>query len=119
VAGNLALLRESPGRPLIGLDEMIVDLGLDGSQQRPGTASPGSLSGAGALRMLAGTERMVARTLRDGPQTADRICASTGLDAGVVAAALTMLQLRGWARVHGAMHLPAGPLLEVDIERVA
>ncbi len=59
---------------------------------------------------------MVARALAGGPRSVDALCRETGLEAGVVAASLTMLQLRGWARVLGATHLPAGPLLLVDNE---
>ena len=50
VAGSLALLRESPARPLVGLDEMIVDLGLVG--EAPRAAGPGGLSTDAALAML-------------------------------------------------------------------
>jgi DNA processing protein len=116
VAGNLALLRESPARPLVGLDEMIADLGYDAAVQGSGPGSPGSarLSAAGALELLEPTQRAVARVLAGGPRSVDGLCRATGLDAGVVAASLTMLQLRGWARVLGATQLPAGPLLEVE-----
>lgn len=122
VAGNLALLRESPARPLTGLDDMIVDLGLD-SPGEPSASEDAAraigLSATAALGLLAGGERAVARALCAGPQTTDGICTSTGLGAGVVAAALTMLQLRGWVRVHGAMNLPAGPLLGADARGAA
>ena len=53
VAGNLALLRESPARPLVGLDEMLVDLGLDDQVPGPhGHRAPCSPT-ATALRTLA------------------------------------------------------------------
>ena len=53
IAGNLGLLRDSPARPLVGLDEMIVDLGLDrGGQGRPNDTEPQELSGSGALALL-------------------------------------------------------------------
>jgi len=111
VAGNLALLRESPARPLVGLDEMLVDLGLD--DQVPGPRVPGTLlSTATALRTLAGPEQAVAQALSRGPQTVDGLVRACGQPPGVVAAALTLLQLRGWAKVLGALHLPAGPLLD-------
>lgn len=112
VAGNLALLRESPARPLVGLDEMLVDLGLD-RQTAAAPATPG-LSLEGALSLLAPAQRAVATALSSGPLTTDGLCRRTGLDPGVVAASLTMLQLRGWARVHGATQLPAGPLVRMD-----
>jgi DNA processing protein len=111
VAGNLALLRESPARPLVGLDEMLVDLGLD--DQVPGPRVPGTvLSTTTALRALAGPEQAVAQALSRGPQTVDGLVRACGQPPGVVAAALTLLQLRGWAKVLGALHLPAGPLLD-------
>ena len=127
VAGNLALLRESPARPLVGLDEMIADLGFDtsreegapasgeGSAAASGNAPP--LSSAAALALLEPTQRLVAAALASGPRSVDALCRDTGLEPGVVAASLTLLQLRGWARVLGATHLPAGPLLAMDRER--
>jgi len=120
IAGNLGLLRDSPARPLVGLDEMIVDLGLDrGEEGRPNTKGPEELSGSGALALLEPTQQLVAQTLSAGPQTVDSLCRRTQLDPGVVAASLTMLQLRGWARMMGATHLPAGPLLAMDNDHVA
>ena len=101
VAGNLALLRESPARPLVGLDEMLVDLGLDDQVPEPGTPGAG-LSAATALRTLAGPEHAVAEALAAGPQTVDGLVRASGQPPGVVAAALTLLQLRGWAQVLGA-----------------
>jgi DNA processing protein len=113
VAGNLALLRESPARPLVGLDEMIVDLGLDVEPAHERASQEARrLSLAAALDMLEPAQRSVARALSGGPQTVDGLCTATGLEPGVVAAGLTILQLRGWSRVLGATHLPAGPLLE-------
>ena len=119
VGGNLALLRETPARPLTGLDEMLVDLGLDDVPGKPAGDRPGLLSAAAAMKLLDPTQQTVARVLASGPQSVDTICRATRLDAGVVAACLTMLQLRGWARVHGATQLPAGPLAGLDNERAA
>jgi DNA processing protein len=115
VAGNLALLRESPAVPLVGLDEMIVDLGLAGSPPVTDPAQKRSprLPVGTAMQMLGVQERAVAQALGHGPQTVDRLCTTTGLDPGVVSAALTILQLRGWARVLGDSQLPAGPLLDL------
>ncbi len=112
VAGNLVLLRESPARPLVGLDELVADLGL---AETAGSRDAGdTLSAAGALSLLAPTQRAVAEVLAKGPSSVDVLCGATGLEPGVVAASLTMLQLRGWARVHGAIQLPAGPLVRMD-----
>lgn len=112
VRGSLALLRESPARPLVGLDELVADLELDPAAAAPSGAP--QLSRKAALELLEPTLRTVARALADGPATIDGLCRITALDAGVVTAALTMLQLRGWASVHGATQLPAGPLTRMD-----
>jgi DNA processing protein len=114
-AGCLNLLRETPARPLIGLDELVVDLRLD-SEPVPG-ARPDAALRLGyqtALGMLGPVERDVARVLHDGPTTIDAIIARTGQPAPVVAGALTLLQLRGWSQPVGAMQLPCGPLLAVS-----
>jgi predicted Rossmann fold nucleotide-binding protein DprA/Smf involved in DNA uptake len=97
---------------------MIADLGYDAARKRSPseTAATPRLSAAGALDLLEPTQRAVAEALAGGPRNVDGLCRATGFEAGVVAASLTMLQLRGWARVLGATHLPAGPLLEVDSE---
>jgi DNA processing protein len=113
-AGCLNLLRETPARPLIGLDELVVDLGLDAEPvAAPRLGSGPRLGYATALSMLGSVERDVARVLHDGPATVDGIIARTGLPARVVAGALTLLQLRGWSQPVGAMQLPCGPLLMV------
>ena len=120
VRGNLELLRESPARPLVGLDEMLVDLGWHASRAgRPRVEGTPRLSRAAALGLLQPTQRRVAQALSDGPCTIDTLCRATGLDPGVVSAALTMLQLRGWAQAHGPTQLPAGPLTRMDNEGVA
>lgn len=116
VAGNLALLRESPAIPLVGLDEMVVDLNLDQAMEESTDTRerPALLSREAALGSLGDQERTVATSLCDGPQTVDRICGLTDMEPGVVAAALTILQLRGWAQVLGTTILPAGPLLSAS-----
>lgn len=109
-AGCLRLLRETPAQPYVGLDELLVDLGLEGGAD--GGTDIGGLPLAGALALLPELERAVAQTLVAGPQTVDTIVDRLGTEAGAVSGALMMLQLRGWARLHGSMHLPAGPLLQ-------
>lgn len=113
VAGNLALLRETPALPLVGLDEMLADLPF-GEEAAPRAALPSrQLSATTALAILGPAERAVAEALRRGPQGSDALIRASGHPAGVVAAALTLLQMRGWVRALGAMYLPAGPLLDV------
>jgi DNA processing protein len=105
VAGCLSLLRDSPARPVIGLDELIEDLGLaDGLLD--GTGRP-----AGVPTGLSTLEHDVATALEAGPQTLDRLIARSGHRPGEVAAAITILQLRGLARTHGPLVLAAGALL--------
>jgi DNA processing protein len=131
VAGCLALLRETPARPVAGLDELLVDLELDvggaaaadaptggatagGARRSDGveTATPRRhLDALGALATLSGAERAVAQRLVRGPASADAIVAATSLPPPVVAGALTLLGLRGWTHPLGPLHLPAGPLL--------
>ncbi len=113
-AGCLALLRETPARPLVGLDEMLVDLGLDPAPASGVTPTGGRLSSEAALRLLGPAERAVAAVLRAGPATLDGIVAATSLPPGAVAAALTLLEMRGWAGPHGSVYLAAGPLLGGD-----
>lgn len=113
IGGSLMLLRETPVRPLVGLDEMLADLDLDHHPTPPSTPAP-QLTCAAALALLEPTQRRVADALAAGPATIDSLCRTTGLDPGVVSAGLTMLQLRGWAATHGATQLPAGPLTRMD-----
>jgi DNA processing protein len=109
VAGCLMLLRETPAQPLVGLDEMLVDVGPDATSQP--RAADGRLSVEAALALLGAPERAVATALLRGPQTVDGLVLASDQPPGVVAASLTLLQLRGWARALGATQLPAGPLL--------
>jgi DNA processing protein len=110
-AGCLALLRETPARPLVGLDEMVVDLGLDVAGPSGPASSGASLSAETALALLGPAERAVADRLRRGPASADALIADTGLPAAVASGAITLLLLRGWAQALGPAYLAAGPLL--------
>ena len=101
VAGCLALLRETPARPLVGLDEMLVDLGLDvapgwphrraaaGSPPRPRWRSSGHRSEPSLRSCVAARDSV------------DALVRASGQPPGVVAARSTLLQLRGWARELG------------------
>jgi DNA processing protein len=108
VAGCLTLLRETPARPVTGLDELIEDLALQVRAALPGA---GNEDPDRALAGLSALERAVAGALADGPQTLDRLIATGGHRPGEVAAAVTILQLRGLARAHGSLILAAGALL--------
>jgi DNA processing protein len=113
VAGCLSLLRDTPARPLTGLDEMIVDLGYDTVVQA--SAAGGRLSLAAALALLGPVERAVAVRLARGPANADALITETGLAPPVVSGAITLLLLRGWIAAVGPAYLPAGPLLAADL----
>lgn len=112
MAGALALLRETPARPLVGVAELLADLGdlADGPETDP-VSRPGPLDARAALAVLGPVERAVATVLVNGPVSIDAIVRVTGHPPAVVAGALTLLQLRGWADAMGPLQLPAGPLL--------
>jgi DNA processing protein len=112
VAGNLALLRETPARPLVGLDEMLADLDLVAQAPTRAGAPPHQLSASAALAILGPAERAIAEALGRGPQSTDALIRTSGQPAAVVVAALTLLQMRGWARAHGSMYVPAGPFVD-------
>jgi DNA processing protein len=113
MAGCLRLLRETPARPLTGLDELIVDLGLDrdavGADK--GRQAVLALSSRAALAMLGGAELSVATRVRQAPAGLDALVDDTGLPPSVVSSAVTLLLLRGWIEAVGPAYLPAGPLL--------
>ena len=111
-AGCLRLLRETPARPLTGLDELIVDLGFDRDVQAPAAgAKAARLSSAEAMAMLGGPELSVATRVRQAPAGLDALVDDTGLPPSVVSSAVTLLLLRGWIEAVGPAYLPAGPLL--------
>lgn len=107
-AGALRLLRETPARPIVGLDELIEDLGYLGARK---DAAVGSAQvSAAALEMLGPTERVVAQRLQAGPAGLDVLVAETGLSPAVLSSAVTMLLMRGWAQALGPAYIAAGPL---------
>jgi DNA processing protein len=110
-AGCLALLRETPARPLVGVEELLLDIGLAETRDAPTATMGGPLDAAAALATLGPVERAVASVLVAGPASIDGIVRATGQPAAVVAGALTLLQLRGWADAIGPLQLPSGPLL--------
>jgi DNA processing protein len=117
-AGCLALLRETPARPLVGLDELVVDLDLLGSREAAGgTSRPAEMDMDTALRLLGPAERAVAERLSRGPASADALIADTGLTPAVASGAVTLLLLRGWAQSVGSAYLAAGPLVRRSSRR--
>ena len=133
-AGCRALLDEASAWPFTDVTSLCDSMGwravaADGSQEggRPGRADPGlspeESTAPGPptatpdgheitpLPPLGAAERMIARRLAGGPATMDELLAVTGAAPGELAAALTLLQLRGLARTLGPLYLPAGSLL--------
>ncbi|HYI21376.1 MAG TPA: DNA-processing protein DprA [Candidatus Limnocylindrales bacterium] len=120
--GSLALLRDTPARPLVGLDELTEDLGYFesppiGEEARPTDASPAVTTSPGvptkraaALSLLGPSERAVAERLCAGPAGLDLLVSQTGLPPGVASGAITLLLMRGWAQAHGPAFVAAGPL---------
>lgn len=106
VAGTLSLLRETPARPIVGVDELLVDLGYVEADESG--AAPRS---AHASAALSATERAVAQALHLAPRNAEGLADATGLLPRDVAGALTMLMLRGWVSVSGSTYLASGTLL--------
>ena len=108
-AGCLKLLRETPARPLVGLDELIEDLGYF-SSVAPDQPAGGAISTEAALAMLGPIERTVARRLMQSPAGLDLLVAETDLTAAVVSSAVTLLLMRGWAHAVCPVYVAAGPL---------
>ena len=111
VAGALRLLRDTPARPLVGLDELVADLGYLGQPAAPAEGEAKDVpSREAALAMLGATERIVARRLIQGPAGLDLLVAETELGPAVVSSAVTLLLMRGWANALGPAFVAAGPL---------
>lgn len=120
-AGCTALLAEGDVRMFHGVRPLADLLGWETAAcvaAIPLEASACPALGVGSC--LSRQEATVIDVLRCGPTTASELVALTGLPAGVTAAVLTLLQLRGLVRVHGPLYLPAGALLSpfADAPRV-
>ena len=111
-AGSLKLLRETPARPLVGLDEMVEDLDLlaDNSTGSDVDATATNMTKEQLLAVLGSTEATVARRLLAGPAGLDALVAETQLPPAVVASAVTLLLLRGWVQSVGPAYATAGAL---------
>jgi DNA processing protein len=111
VAGALALLRDTPARPIVGLDELITDLGyLAAPQSTSQPETPAPISREKALATLGPAEQAVARRLTRGPAGLDLLITETGYPPQVVSSAVTFLMMRGWAHAIGSAYAAAGPL---------
>jgi len=106
-AGSLAILRETAARPMVGLDELIEDLGYlapDADRFEGGQPT------RAALETLGKTEQAVARRLLDGPASLDSLVEITGLPPAVVSSAVTFLLMRGWIEPVGPTYVVTGVL---------
>jgi DNA processing protein len=111
VAGSLGLMREAPARPLVGLDELIEDLGyLEPTELVPDVVAASEASVPALLSSLGPTERAVAERLKVGPVGLDDLVAETGLPPGAVSSAVTLLLMRGWAQSIGPAYVASGAL---------
>ncbi|MGC8634545.1 MAG: DNA-processing protein DprA [Candidatus Limnocylindrales bacterium] len=99
---------ERAGAPAAATSAIGTPAGGDGNLEMPPMPRAGAFAG---MPSLGGPERDVARLLAGGPATMTELLAGTRGAPGEVAAALTLLQLRGLVRVIGPLYLPAGPLL--------
>ena len=107
-AGSLAVLRETPARPIVGLDELVEDLGYLAPEQ---TSDRAVTTAHAALEMLGATEQVVARRLLEGPASLDSLVENTGLAPAVVSSAVTFLLMRGWVQPVGPTYVVAGILV--------
>jgi DNA processing protein len=108
MAGALALLRDSPARVLVGLDELVEDLGY--LREAAGAGQPPAVSREAALAMLGSSERAVAQRLLRGPSGLDGLVASTGLPPAAASSAVTLLLMRGWVQPVGQAYMVCGVL---------
>jgi DNA processing protein len=108
-AGSLALLRDTPARPIVGLDELIEDLGFLARDVLPSGGDQVD-SREAALRMLGATEQIIARRLLQGPAGLDALVAATGLPPATASSAVTFLLMRGWVQAVGPSYMVAGAL---------
>lgn len=112
-AGCVMLLREIPdARVVYDVPTLLDDLGLGEGVEAGGAAA----SLTSALVGLSPTETLLARALRGGPSTVDRLAATCGLSVEEVASGITLLALRGYAWSSGPLYL-AGGALRAAVER--
>jgi DNA processing protein len=109
-AGSLTLLRDTPARPLIGLDAMVEDLRLGDDDDDAGTDQGKTPTIDELLATLGSTERAIAQRLLKSPATLDAIVADTALAPAVISSAVTLLLMRGWIQSVGPSYMTYGPL---------
>jgi DNA processing protein len=107
-AGCVALLHDVPGcRPIVDVPTLLDDLVL---LNRSAPATPGRPSMQAVLQGLSTTEAALARQLRRGPASPDRLAQLCSLPVEQVAGGLSLLELRGYAWSSGSLYLAGGAL---------
>lgn len=107
-AGCLRLLHDVPGcHPVVDTPTLLEDLGLVGEPARPAARRPGLEA---VLVGLSATETALARQLRRGPASPDRLATLCSLPVEQVASGLSLLELRGYAWSSGPLYIAGGAL---------
>ena len=107
-AGCVALLHDVPGaRPIVDVPTLLDDLAL---LDRSAPATPGHPPIEAVLVGLSATEAALARQLRRGPASPDRLAQLCSLPVEQVAGGLSLLELRGYAWSSGSLYLAGGAL---------
>ena len=107
-AGCVALLHDVPGsRPVPDVPTLLEDLALVDTPLRPGHGRPALEA---VLAGLSPTESALARLLRRGPASPDRLALLCGLPVEQVAGGLSLLELRGYAWSSGPLYVAGGSL---------
>jgi len=107
-AGCVALLHDVPGsRPVLDVPTLLGDLALMDEPLAPASGRPGLEA---VLAGLSATESALARQLRRGPASPDRLALLCGLPVEQVASGLSLLELRGYAWSSGPLYFAGGPL---------
>ena len=107
-AGCVALLHDVPGsRPVLDVPTLLGDLALVDDPIAPAPGRPGLEA---VLVGLSATESALARQLRHGPASPDRLALLCGLPVEQVASGLSLLELRGYAWSSGPLYFAGGPL---------
>lgn len=106
-AGCVALLHDVPGaRPVVDVPTLLADLGLVGGARHEAGSTPLEAVLAG----LSPIEAALARRLRRGPASPDRLAADCALPVEEAAGGLSLLELRGYAWSSGPLYLAGGAL---------
>jgi DNA processing protein len=108
-AGCVALLHDVPGaRAVVDVPTLLTDLELGTRDGEPAARVRTTLGAV--LVGLSPIEAALARRLRRGPASPDRLAVDCGLPVEQVAGGLSLLELRGYAWSSGPLYLAGGAL---------